>query len=223
MKKPLILLFSFFSVALLAQDVKEISKSMSLGPQMSYYIEIDNISKKVVEKEWKKFLKQDFKKVKYNRKAKEFYTENGKVGVINGSDPITIYSKLSEGKGQVTLYTWTELSNGVVNSSDYRKQSDGLNTYLQDFYIIAKKKGISIELDKEEDRLKRFNKDLSKLEKKNKDLHADIEKYKNKISKAESDIEANLKSQDDKRVEIEAQKKIVEEVIERLNMVGKDY
>ncbi len=77
---------------------------------------------------------------------------------------------------------------------------------------------IDIEID-----YKQFEKDLGKLEKKNSKLHSDIEKFKEKIKKAEAAIEENLVAQDEKRIEIAQQKKVIEEVIERLNKVGKDY
>ena len=48
------------------------------------------------------------------------------------------------------------------------------------------------ELKDEENRLKDFEKDLSKLVKKNEDLHSDIENYKEKIIKAEKEIEKNF-------------------------------
>lgn len=206
-----------------AQEVKEQNMTMSLGPQFAFYVEIDDTPKNVVEKEWENYLEEYFKKVKYNRKAKEYYTQNGSVPLINGNKDITIYSKIDEGKGQVTLYMWTDLGDAIVNPDDNASQTDGVRRFLSDFYIIAKKRGITLEMEKEEDNLKDIEKNLSKLEKKNTDLHEDIEKYKEKIRQAESDIEENLKMQDDKRVEIEKQKKVIEAIVTRLNMVGKDY
>lgn len=222
MKNLILLTLLTLGVTLKGQKVMEMDKTMSLGPQPSFYIEIENTPEKVVKNEWKDYLKEQFKKVKYNRKAKEYYTEDGNVSLINGSNDITIYSKLDEGKDLVTLFVWVELADGLVNSDDYSSQAKGTKQYLSDFWIIATKKGISIELEDEEDNLKDFEKDLKNLEKKNKNLHEDIEKFKEKIRQAEADIEENLKNQDDKRVEIEDQKKIIEQVKERLNNVGKN-
>ena len=223
MKNFLILFFTSFSLTIIGQEVKTMDASMSMGPQTSYYLEIEDVPKKVVESEWKKYLDDNFKRVKYNKKAKEYYTENGSVGMIQGKSKIVIYSKIDEGKNLVTLYTWTKVEDGIVNPEDYSKESDGIKRYLQDFYFVAKKKGISLELEDEEDRMKQFEKDLGKLEKKNSKLHSDIEKFKEKIKKAEAAIEENLVAQDEKRIEIAQQKKVIEEVIERLNKVGKDY
>ncbi len=223
MKQILFTLFVLSAFAINAQEVKEQSITMSLGPQYAFYVEIDDTPEKVIEKEWESYLKEYFKKVKYNRKAKETYTQNGAVALINGNKDITIYSKMDQGKGQVTLYVWTDLGTGFVNPDDFAKQTDGVIRFLGDFYVKAKKKGITLEMEKEEDNLKGFEKDLVKLEKNNKDLHEDIEKYKDKIRQAEADIEENLKMQDDKKVEIQNQKKLIEKVIERLNMVGKTY
>ena len=223
MKSLIILVMTALTLSLHAQEIMQMEKSMSLGPQNAFYVEIDDTPEKVVEKEWKDYLKEYSKKVKYNRKAKEHYTEGAKVAVINGTGELTLYSKIEEGKDQVTVYLWTDMGNGFVNTKDFSKQADGVDRFLRDFYILAKKKGIQIELDEEEKELKGLEKDLEKLEKQNKDLHQDIEDYKEKIRRAEADIESNLKAQDDKRVEIENQKKVIEQVIERLNMVGKTY
>jgi hypothetical protein len=223
MKKVFLVLISLISISINGQEINIMKSSMSLGPQTSYYLEIEDIPKKVVEKEWKKYLKDNFKKVKYDRKAKELYTYNGSVGMIQGNDKIVIYSKLDEGKNRVTLYIWTKVDDGIVNPEDYPSESEGVERYLQDFYLVAKKKGISLELETQEDHIKKIQKELDRLEKKNEKLHSDIEKYKKKISKAEADIEENLVEQDEKRIEIAQQKKVIEEIIERLNKVGKEY
>lgn len=220
MKHLFFLLLSFGFVPLNAQEVKDMSKTMSLGPQHAYYIEIKDVSKKVIEDEWEKYQKEYFKKVKYNKKAKEFYTESGKIPLVNGTTPITLYSKLEEGRDLITLYAWVDLGGGFVDP-EKTSESDGLRRFMGDFWVIAKKKAISIELEKEEDHKKGLEKDLAKLQKKKADLESDIEKYKEKIRQAEADIEQNLKDQDTKGIEIKEQIKVIEGVIERLNNVGK--
>ncbi len=223
MKSLVLTLFTLFSLSnLFAQEVQEQSKTMSMGPHSAFYVDIEGLDKKNAEREWKKYLKENFKKVKRNRKAKEFYTEDGKVNLINGSSPITIYSKIEERKGQSTIYAWVDLGDDLVSSKDHPEQAKGTEQFMSDFWLIGRKKAINMELEKEEKALKKLNGNLSKLEKKNSNLHKDIENYKQKISKAEAGIEENLKQQDDKRVEIEAQNKVIEEVTAKLNNLGKN-
>ena len=52
-------------------------------------------------------------------------------------------------------------------------------------------------------------------------FHDDIKNYKEKILQAERDIEQNLNDQEDKRIEIEQQKKVIEKTADRLNKVGR--
>lgn len=219
MKTLPILIFSFLTTLAVGQDIRQQNKTMSLGPQNAFYVEFDGVDKKIVEDTWEDYLKESFKKVKFNRKAKEYFTESGTVSLISGSRNITIYSKIEEGRDQTTLYAWVDMGDGFL-SGDGREAGNFTN-YLSDYWVMAKKKGVEAEIKEEEKRMKGLEKDLSKLEKKNTDLHQDIEDYQNRIRKAESDIEQNLKEQDDKRVEIESQKSILERLIEKLNAIGK--
>ena len=86
---------------------------------------------------------------------------------------------------------------------------------------MARKNVVKRDLEKEEKKLKGFEKELSKLENKNKDYHSDIEKARMKIAENEKNIEVNLKDQDTKKAEIELQKKTVQAVIDKLNGIGK--
>ncbi|HRD37434.1 MAG TPA: hypothetical protein PLC65_02275, partial [Bacteroidia bacterium] len=58
------------------------------------------------------------------------------------------------------------------------------------------------------------------LEKEKKKLQEDIEDYKKKIAKAEEDIKTNEGNQTKKKSEVEAQKKVVDEVKKKLNGIN---
>ncbi len=208
-------------VSINAQDVVEEENSMSLGRQNSFRVTVEGADKGLIEDEWKRYVKE-YGKYKKNKKAKEFYMLDAVVPYINGTNPINLYSKIEERKDQTTLYVWVDLKGGFAVSDEYPKESDNITNFMYDFWVIARKKVISEELKDAEKLLEKRNKEMSKLEKKNKNLHNDIEKYNEKIRKAEMDIEENLRQQDDKRVEIEEQTKSVEEIIERLNNVGRN-
>ena len=121
--------------------------------------------------------------------------------------------------------SWKEIitykhGNLIFPNRIYRKKSSPLIWIIYD--VVVRKKVIQKELDREEKKIKDLNKDLLKLGEKNEDLHKDIENYKKKITEAQKNIEKNLNDQDTKMVEIGAQKKVVDKVIDRLNSVGKN-
>jgi len=75
-------------------------------------------------------------------------------------------------------------------------------------------------LNDQQDALKKLEKNQRNLERKNTDLHSDIEDYKKKIAKAENDIQINLKQQDDSKKQVENQRKLVDEIQKKLNMLN---
>ena len=215
----MISLFTFGTIY--GQFVKEQETTMSLGNKYSYYVEIDGLSKKDAEKAWKEYV-QSFGKLKYNKKAKEYYLNGAKVPMINGTKTVDLYTRIDEGKGQATVYTWVDLGGAFANPQDHAQAADGSRTFMNDFWIYGRKIAVSNELANEEKVQKDLEKDLSKLEGKNQDLHEEIEKLKEKIRQAEADIEQNLRDQDDKKVSIAQQRKKVEKVVDKLNNVGKE-
>ena len=62
---------------------------------------------------------------------------------------------------------------------------------------------------------------MKKLQKKNQNLHKDIEKAKELIIKKEKEIEDNLKSQEEKKAEIEGQREKIQQTTVKLTNVGK--
>ncbi len=202
------------------QNVDQQSSTMSLGSQNAYYISVDGANKDMIEDLWKDYVKE-FGKTKQNKKASEYVTENVKVALINGSNPLTMYAKHEEGKNQATTYLWVDLGGAFANGGDHKSQSAGIETFLKDFWVLARKKAVTKELEMEEKKSKELAKELIKLEEKKKDYQAEIEKCKLKIAEAEKNIEINNGTQKTKKIEIETQKKTVQNVTDKLNMVGK--
>jgi hypothetical protein len=211
-------IFNFYSTA---QNVVERKVSMSLGAQNSYSVDVEGGNKKILEDVFKKMVKE-YGKLQENKKAREFFMIAGKAGRINGSSPVDIYAKFEEGKGMATTYFWVDLGGAFVNSQEHQKQSDGIKTFMKDYYIECRRVVVQEELEDEEKNLQKLEKELSKLMKKNEDYHEDIEKAKEKIKEAEKNIEQNVVEQENKTKEIAGQKNVVEEVTKKLNNLGKD-
>ena len=215
------ILFFVAAVNSYGQYAKEQETTMSLGNKYSYYVEIDGLSKKDAEKAWKDYV-QSFGKMKYNKKAKEYYLNGAKVPMINGTNTVDLYTRIEEGKDQATVYTWVDLGGAFANPQENAQAAEGCRTFMNDFWVYGRKIAVGNELAAEEKTQKDLEKDLTKLEGKNQDYHDEIEKLREKIRQAEANIEQNLKDQDDKKVAIAQQRKKVEKVVDKLNNVGKE-
>jgi len=207
-----------FCLSLNAQ-VFETKQDLSVGTQNAYAMDHPGADKGMVEDALDETIKQ-YGKVKRNRKAKEWNCSDCKIPTISSS-PINIYYKVEEGKGQVTSYLFIDDGSQFLSSKN-NDRAAAIEKLNMDIFYDVKRKVINKELENEEDNLKDFNKDLSKLEKKNQDLLNDIEDYKEKIRKAEKEVEQNLQSQEYKKMEIEQQKSKVSDVTDKLNNVGRD-
>jgi molecular chaperone DnaK (HSP70) len=223
MKLKFILMASLliFGLNTEAQDIQPHDRTMSMGSHPGFYIDLEDAERKNVEKLWKNYLKEYSKKVKKNKK--EFYTEEGRIPIVNGSAELTLHSQLEEGRNLTTLYTWVDLGGGVfMNEEDHPTQVEGFIKFMEDFYFVVKKDVIKRELEEEEKALEKLDKELKKLMDKNEDFHKEILKAQEKIRKAEEEIEQNLNEQNDKQVQIEKQKKLIEKIIDKFNSVGKN-
>lgn len=202
------------------QDAIERNISMSLGPQNSFYVEIPGSDAKLAEKTFYEFVKE-YGKMKYNKKAREHFMMATKIPIINGSSPVDIYSKFEDGKGIATAYVWVDLGGAFVNSNDYPKQTESVRQFMYDYFVAVRKKVVAEELKAEEKKYDVLQKDLKRLKDRNDGFNKDIEKAKQKITDAELSIEKNIVEQDNKVIEIDAQKEVVDQVTEKLNNIGK--
>lgn len=208
-------LLAAFATMVSAQNVKAIEKTMSLGKQTGVYIEVEGGEKDDLKDMWEDYMK-DYGKTKRNKKANEYYSENVRIPVISSSNSVDVYAIFDEGRDQATAYVW------AVSDGEFVDDSKGLQTFVQDYYIIARKEVINKEVKEQENVLKKLDKQMGKLVKKNAGYHKDIEKAEDKIRKAEENIEKNLNDQDEMQAELIKQKEILDMIVEKLNNVGKD-
>lgn len=219
MKKYLLIILLGISLKGFSQEIVEQETTMSKGLHNGFYMEIPGADKKQAEKIWKDYLKDYAKKVK--DKKGEYYTEEASVPLINGSGELTIYAEVREGRELATIYTWVDLGGAFLNSVDHPTQYEGMAQFMEDYFVLVRRDVVKNELEKAEDVLKDINKELEKLQDKNKDYHKEIEEAQEKIRKAEDNITKNLKEQDDVRILIEKQRRVVEKIIDKFNSVGK--
>lgn len=208
------LLFAMVSIVT-AQNVESLEKTMSLGKQVCVYVEIEGGEKDRIKDLWEDYMK-DYGKTKRNKKAKEYYSEEARIPMISSSKNVSLYAKFEEGRNVASAYMWAMVDGEFVDDSQ------GLQNFAQDYYIIARKDVINKEIKEQEKLLKKLDKNMGKLIKKNNGYHKDIEKAEEKIRKSEENIEKNLNDQDELQAELVKQKEILEMIAEKLNKVGKD-
>lgn len=201
-------------------QVIEKNVTMSLGNNNAFIIDLPGADKGMTEKLLKEHLK-DYGKFEKNKKAKEFFVVDTRIPVIASGSQIGLYFKIDEGKDISNLTMWVDNGSAFVSSDDNAEQANGAEIFLTDFSYVVAKEVISKELEDQEKELKNLNKDLSKLLDKNEDYHKDIEKANKKIAEAEKDIEMNLLDQDAKNEEIAKQQKLIDEIADRLNNIGR--
>jgi predicted nucleic acid-binding Zn-ribbon protein len=103
-----------------------------------------------------------------------------------------------------------------VDSKAFADKYAEAEKILQNFVLSVQREQTKKQLEGQQDDLKKMEKQDKKLVDKNADLVKDIESWKKKITQAEADIQTNLKQQEEQKVKIEAQKKLVDEINKKL-------
>ena len=128
-----------------------------------------------------------------------------------------MYSNLSESGDDTELSIWIDLGDEYLNSYTHPDQYTEAERLLMHFALEITREKIRIELDEEENRLKKLAKSLKKLERANDNYHRDIRVAEEKIKKAENNIKENEIAQEETRSSIEQQEAAVEAVRKKLS------
>jgi len=216
MKKALFIAFMAFSIMATAQ-VNQTTKLMSAGTHHAYSIQLEGADFKKAEKVWKEYNKP-YGKYDKDRKNKEFRAHSISIPSISYDRNFSVTIKLDASKNRTTAFVFFEDESGFLGSDD--PLTDKMADFVEHYKYEVDRTVMREKLKEEEDQLKKFNKELSKLENKNEDYHEEIKKCEKKIKEAEEDIEQNLKDQDEKNYEISEQQKFLEKLTEELNNIG---
>jgi hypothetical protein len=230
MKKILILSLLFCctsiifaqTVAKKATAVKQETKTMSQGVKNAFVIEIPNAKPDFVEDKWKGLLDSYKSKPKWNRKEKEFFSDNAQITEINGNNPVDVYAKIEESGTNNTLLTvWFDLGGAYLNSAEHsEKYAFGekiITQFTKDVALASTQK----EIDEEEKKFKKQENKLKNTVGDKEDLLKNIENYKAKIKKAEEDIIKNEQSQKEQKKGIEDQKEVIKKAQKKLEEISK--
>lgn len=216
-----VLFFAFLlSSGISVAQVSQQEAIMSHGSQNAYVQDHPDAKEKHIEKAWKEVIKEYKGKVKKNKKSDEYETLELSVPLISRS-PLNLYLKVEEKKGMSSTMLFVDDGTQYISDNNDQDANMNIEKLLTSFAFEVEKLAVEDILDDEEKNAKKLSKDLEKLEKGNTKLHEDIEDYEKKIAQAELDIEQNLKDQEAQNIEINNQAKLIEEIKDRLNNIGK--
>jgi hypothetical protein len=200
--------------------VNEGERVMSQGNKSSLAVNLTKTNAKFAEKMWKEFTKQYKGDYKRDKKNDEYFTDNANIASVGGGNTVDLFMKFAESGENTTATLWIDLGGAFINSKDFKDKYAEAEKLMTEYALKVAREQTQIQLKEQQDALKDAEKQQKKLEDKNKSLHQDIEDWKKKIAKAEQDIIVNQKSQDDTKLKIETQKKVVDEVQKKLNALN---
>jgi hypothetical protein len=220
MKTILTLLIAVFFINIAVSQITERQSNISLGMQPCLSANIKDMKAKEVEKLWKEYFEK-FGKIKYNSKAKEYFSAGVRINRIKSGDPVDVYAKFEEFADGARVDISFDLATGFLNKKDYPTEYQGGVDFVKDFVIYVEKFKVEQRLKAEEKALEKLNDQLKSAVKDNKNLKDKIVSFEEKITKAEQDIKANEQLQSDLEKQINQQSLKVKDVQTEYNNVGK--
>ncbi len=199
-----------------ASLVRESERSMSQGVKNSLTLDIMNVPMRTVEKYWKDYTKQFKGDTKKDRKTDEWFTDNALISSLGGANTVDMYTKFTDAGSNTNMTMWVDLGGAYINSKEFRDKYDAAQKIMLDFALSIQREQTKIMLNDQQEEQKKLERDQRSLEKKNTNLHSDIDDWNKKIAKAQGEIQVNLKAQEDQKMKIMNQQKLVEDIQKKL-------
>jgi len=212
MKKLLLLFLTTFMTATFIQAqivISEDTISMSQGMNNGFTLELSNTTAKSIAKDWAKHLKQfKSKKTKYNKKTKEYFTDNAKIKMMS-SNTVDIYTIIAPMGDDTKIMVCFDLGGAYLSSKLHPTSAKLGQQILYDFAVKIKQEQVKEKIVVQEKELKSLESDMKKLEKGEDEIRKSIKELQEKIAKLEKEVENSKQAQTDKFNEIEAQKQAI--------------
>jgi hypothetical protein len=215
MKNHFLILVLFLMLPFLINaQVLEQERSMSKGVNNALVLEIPMADPGMVEKLWKKYMKDYDAKTKKVKGEPEWLSDNADIPGIGNGNTMDVYSKIAESGEDVELIAWFDLGGAFLDSNLHPDNYMEGEKFLMRFSLYVEKEKTQLELEAQEKELKNMEKDLKDLERGKERLLDVIADAERRIEEAKADIEQNEKDQD-------AQKKVIEDQLEVIKKVQK--
>jgi hypothetical protein len=209
-----------FSTITYAQKikVKESNENIGGGNHNAFVVNMYEISPSEAEDAFKSYVK------KYGGKRSSdngIFVDNASIKDMS-NNTVDIYGRATgkSGDKEISFIVAFDLGGAFLNSKDHKNQFDIAEKMVREFAIESTQEIIEKQLKDNQKTLSKLENEQKSLEKENGNLNDDITEYKDKIKKAEQDLQTNKSSQDKKKMEIDAQKKVVDEVDKKLKAVN---
>jgi septal ring factor EnvC (AmiA/AmiB activator) len=216
---PLVYLLITAAILPAQQNVTETEKVMSFGSRPCFRIDFPGATTAILEEEWKDWaLKNHSAKLK--KKGGELYATELKSKQTG--EEYAVYSTIEKTSGGAALNVWFDLGASFLNSRDNPSQAEDAKKALQQFYYDIRHVTYDEDIKKEEQKLKLLEDENATMEKNALALQKSIDEYKAKIKKAEDSIAQLSKNQEASLLNIENQRKRIEEMKKRKMNVGSE-
>ena len=209
---PVLVLLSTAAVLSAQQIVKETEKRMSFGNRPCFRIEFPNANTATLEEQWKDWAKRNHD-AKLKKKGGELYATDLTAKKMGGT--YSVYSTIEKTTGGAALNVWFDLGESFLNSRDNPSLARDATTALEKFYYDIRRVTYDEEIQKEEEKLKQLEDQNKTMDKSALTLQKNIDGYKAKIQEAEAQIADLARNQETVLLNIEAQRRRIEEMKNR--------
>lgn len=218
-KLSLLIVFTLITCFSYAQStqVSESKETMKEGTYNALVVDLPDADDKKAMKVWKSYIKAYGSKAKKVKKSKEVLSKDVVIADINNADPIQVFARAEDKSRGSELIVWFMMGEFQVSSTAFPTDYTAAQNFLDGYAHEVAKQLVIDELEDEQGRYKKLEKEMKKLQKKNDSYHKSIKKAKESIAKAEQNIEENERKQKEQTSLLEEQNKLLSEIKERLS------
>ena len=218
MKRFKILLLFLFPLSIVAQQVSEGAKKMTLGDQSGLHVIIKKTEAEDIEEAWIKYIKDYKGKTKKNKKTGEVFSDNAEIEAISANS-IDIYTTTVQNGEDTELSVWFNLGGAFLNSNQHAVGYAEAVKLLEDFVLANSAASLEEMVSVEEKQLKKLEGEMKDLKKEKENYEEEIAKCEKKIEESKKGIEQNAVSQREKTTEMETQKQTIERLRSKLQEI----
>lgn len=207
MRKLMLIMVVLTCTNVFAQKIKVTEERTEINgiKQDVLSVLVPEANKDIVEKEWRKLMKNYDAKVS---SKKEIFADNALIKSLS-LNTIDVYAIITETKEGVKISVGFDLGGIFMNSKTHSSQYAIAEKMMEDFARDAATAAVDEKISDEERKLKTLSGKQEDLVKDKEKLKSNIEKWKNDITEAENKIGQNEKDQENAKKEIEVQSGVV--------------
>jgi hypothetical protein len=209
-------LLFLFQLSLAAQTTTS-RKTMSEGVYEAIVLQVPGLNEKEVSNLWIDYTKDFYSvRTKYNRKTKEYFSDDADIPGIGKGNTVDIYTSIQEKGDGSEVSVWINLGGAYLSVAEHGDRYLEAEAMMMRFALEASKEKVRMDIKNQEKGLDDMMGELKKMENDKSRLERDIEKAKEEIARAEQEILENLAAQEAKQKEIEAQEELINETKKKL-------